>query len=100
MLYPSITWIVVVLSAGSALGAEKIFDFREDKPNITPRGFRSAVSGVGQAGDWKVIQDDVPSLMETVSPGAKALGRRPVLAQLSRDEADEHFPLLIYEDET
>jgi hypothetical protein len=100
MLRASITTIVVLLSAWVALAAEKIFDFREDKVNESPRGFRSAVTGEGRPGEWKVILDEVPSLMEPVFPGAKPLGRRPVLAQLARETTDEHFPVLIFEDET
>ena len=77
-----------------------MLDFQHEKINETPRGFRSAVTGEGSPGSWKVILDEVPSLMEPISPQAKPLGRRPVLAQLARETTDEHFPVLILEDET
>jgi hypothetical protein len=100
MLRPSITTLLIVLSAWSMFGAEKVFDFREDKLQETPRGFRSTVTGQGAPGEWKVILDEVPSLMAPISPQAKPLGRRPVLAQLARETTDEHFPVLIFEDDT
>jgi hypothetical protein len=100
MLCRAITCLALVLSGWPSLGAEKVFDFRDEKINAMPRGFRSAVTGEGTPGDWKVVQDDVPSLMQTLTPQAQPLGRRPVLAQVARDRTDEHFPVLIYEDES
>jgi Domain of Unknown Function (DUF1080) len=100
MLCRSITCVAILLSGWTALSAEKVFDFREDKLNTQPRGFRSAVTGEGTPGEWKVVQDDVPSLMPALTPQAQPLGRRPVLAQVARDRTDEHFPVLLYEDET
>jgi hypothetical protein len=44
--------------------------------------------------------DDVPPLMAPLTPQAPTLSKRAVLAQLSQDPADEHFPMLILEDET
>jgi len=89
-----------LLSAGVAFGAEKVFDFRQDKLNETPRGFRSTLAGTGQPGEWKIVEDEVPSLLAPLSPNAPSRGKRPVLAQLSRDRADERFPILFYEGET
>jgi len=37
--------------------------------------------------------------MEFLSAEAKSVFKRPVLAQLAEDPTDEHFPLLIFEDE-
>ncbi len=89
----------IVLFGWAAFGAEKVFDFRADKLGETPAGFRSVVAGTGQPGEWKIIQDDVPSLLalSALAPGA---GKRPVLAQLSRDRSDEHFPILLYQEES
>ncbi len=86
--------------AWTALGAEHRFDFAEVRENQTPPGFRSAVTGEGKPGDWRVIMDDVPPLMQAISPAAPAVSKQAVLAQLAQDPADEHFPLLIYEGET
>src|SRR6185436_17050422 len=95
MLRASLVWFVVLSGWHSALAAEKVFDFREEKTGETPRAFRSAVAGEGQPGDWRVIQEEEPPLMAPVSPVARPLPKRPVLAQVARDKTDEHFPLLI-----
>jgi hypothetical protein len=86
--------------AGSSLGAaEKKFNFSDVPENQPPPGFRSTVSGEGKPGDWRVILDEVPPILEPLTPQAAAVSRQSVLAQLSRDPTDEHFPLLIYEEE-
>jgi hypothetical protein len=90
----------VLLSGSAALGAEKVFDFRHDPLNETPHGFRSTLAGTGQPGEWKIIEDDLPAAFAPASPNAPVRRRIPVLAQLSRDRTDEHFPILVYEDET
>src|SRR5262245_52237519 len=100
MLCRSITCLAFLLSGWTVLSAEKVFDFREEKLNTMPRGFRSAITGEGAPGEWKVIQDEVPPLMQVLTPQAQPLGRRPVLAQVARERTDEHFPVLIYEDES
>ncbi len=83
----------------AALGAEKVFDFLLEKQNETPSGFRSALFGTGQPGEWKIIMDDVPTLFGPLIPNATSGRKRPVLAQLSRDRTDERFPMLIYTNE-
>jgi len=80
--------------------AEKYLDFSELKPGETPPGFRSTVGGEGKPGDWRIVLDDTPSMMPAITPGAPSTTKRPVLAQLSRDRTDEHFPLLIWDEET
>ncbi|PWU09336.1 MAG: hypothetical protein C5B50_27570 [Verrucomicrobia bacterium] len=72
----------------AAHGAERVLDFNQFPTNQTPPGFRSAVAGQGKPGNWRVIQD--------TSAGSK----EAVLAQLSQDATDEHFPLLVFEEET
>src|SRR5260221_767903 len=79
--------------------AERILDFARSKLNEAPEGFRSTVCGSGKPGDWKVILDESPSLLPPISPKAPSLSKRPVLAQLSRDRTDEHFPLLLWDEE-
>src|SRR5580765_6483409 len=80
--------------------AELYFDFSSFKLNEAPPGFRSTVFGTGNPGDWKIILDEVPSAMPAISPNGPSMAKRPVLAQLSRDRTDEHFPLLIWDQET
>lgn len=90
-------WLVIALPAW---GAEMTFKFDETPVNETPAGFRSALYGKGGPGEWKVVLDDVPPLIEPATTRAPVVTRRPVLAQVSHDPADEHFPLLIYDKET
>ena len=83
--------------------AEKMFDFSDgltNRPNPWPEGFRAVLGGTGAPGEWKVILEDVPSVLSPLTPNAPSVARRPVLAQLSRDHADERFPMLVYDEET
>jgi len=98
MLRP-LLYAMLIVSACPLRSAERVLDFADSKLNEAPEGFRSTVSGSGKPGDWKVILDDSPSLLPPISPKAPSLSKRPVLAQLSQDRTDEHFPLLIWEEE-
>jgi hypothetical protein len=92
-------WMLLVC-ASPAFAAERVFDFGETRENQTPPGFRSAVTGTGKPGEWKVLMDSVPPLLPPLTPQAPSVTKRAVLAQLARDPDDEHFPLFIYENET
>jgi len=92
-------WAGLVLALAAA-GAERKFDFSQFPDNQTPPGFRSTVSGLGKAGDWKVVMEEVPPLLAPLTPQAPVLSKRAVLAQLAQDSTDEHFPMLIFEGET
>jgi hypothetical protein len=92
-------WALALLALPVA-AAERKFDFSDVRENQPPPGFRSTVTGQGKAGDWKIIMDEVPSLLQPITAGARSVAKRPVLAQLAQDPADEHFPLLIWEGET
>jgi len=92
-------WALALLAL-PAMAAERKFDFGDVGENQTPPGFRSTVAGTGKPGEWKVILDEVPSLMPALTPRAAAVAKRPVLAQLAQDPTDEHFPLLIFQEET
>jgi hypothetical protein len=91
--------LLICLVSLQVWGAEKKFSFADVPENQAPTGWRSTVTGEGKPGEWKVILDEVPPLLEPLTPQAAAVTRRSVLAQLSRDPTDERFPLLIYEDE-
>ncbi len=93
-------WMALGLWAGSVEAVEYYFDFSKSPVNETPAGYRNTVAGVGKPGEWKIILDEVPSLMPPLSDRTPNSARRPVLAQLAKDTTDEHFPLLIYEDQT
>ena len=91
--------LVLALLALPAAAAEHKFDFSEVREGQAPPAFRSAVTGQGQPGDWRVLMDDVPPLLQPITPGAQTVAKRAVLAQVAQDPTDEHFPLLIYEGE-
>ena len=91
-------WVLALLAL-TAVAAERRFDFSDVRENQVPPGFRSTVTGKGKPGDWHVVQDEVPPLLPPLSPQAPTVAKRPVLGQFAQDPADEHFPLLIYEDE-
>ncbi len=88
------------LLAGPLWAAELKFDFGAGREGDMPAGFRSAVTGQGKPGEWKVLLEETAPLLEPLSPGVRSVSRKPVLAQVSQDPTDEHFPLLIYEGET
>jgi hypothetical protein len=83
----------------SVFGAEIKIDFSNFKIGQTPGGFHSVLAGSGPPGQWKVVEDEVPSLLPAFGGKAPIVGRRAVLAQLSRDAGDDRFPMLIYDGE-
>jgi hypothetical protein len=97
--------IVAVFTAVRLDAAERLFDFWRSRVNETPSGFRSVVIGGGPAAEWKIIEDEVPSVLAPLagSPrtgNASSANKRPVLAQLSHDGTDERFSLLVYDEES
>ncbi len=91
--------LALALLALPVTAAERKLDLAEVGEGQMPPGFRSSVTGQGKPGDWKVILDETPSLFPPLTPGAPAMARRQVLAQMAQDPTDEHFPLLILDDE-
>lgn len=90
----------LLMLAMPAAAAERKFDFSEFRKNEPPPGFRNAVTGKGKPGEWKVIDVDVPSLLPPLtSQLVPSHTTHSVLAQLAQDPTDEHFPLLIYDEE-
>ncbi len=90
--------LVFLLLLESWVGAAELkFDFGETGEGRTPQGFRSAVMGAGQPGDWKILLDPLPPALPVLTGKAPTDLKEPVLAQLARDPTDEHFPMLIYE---
>lgn len=91
--------VPLLLVAGVlAQGAELRIDLLGSPPGQLPKGFRSALAGQGQPGDWQVVLTDAPTLFEPLTPQARAL-QRPAIAQLSREAGGERFPLLVYEEQ-
>ncbi len=94
-------WAVLPLLAISAAAAELKFNFSGFHENETPPGFRSTVTGKGKPGDWKMIREEVPSQFPPLtSQPTPSHASHLVVAQLSQDPTDEHFPLLIYDEES
>jgi Domain of Unknown Function (DUF1080) len=94
-----ILWVLMAAFAGSVMAAEKTFDLSEMPINKAPAGFQSLLTGTGKPADWKVIMDEVPLALPSLSTNAPNTAKKSVLAQLSEDMTDEHFPLLVLGDE-
>jgi hypothetical protein len=93
-------WLALAVSAS---GAEIKINFSDFAGGQSPTNFHNALAGAGQPGDWKIVTDEAPSAFTPLMPEITATARtvrRPVLAQLSQDPTDEHFPMLIYDGET
>ena len=89
--------------AVSAPGAEIKIAFSDFAVGQSPTNFHNALAGAGQPGDWKIVTDESPSALAPLMPQITATARtvrHPVLAQLSQDPTDEHFPMLIYDGQT
>jgi hypothetical protein len=114
--------LILILLAACTRAAELKIDFtqfREGEKPAEPQKsgsgnsgevetapqFRSTVVGQGKPGKWQIVLDDAPSLLPSLgteshdAPPSPVSTKRAVLAQLSQDPADEHFPILIYERE-
>ena len=96
MIHRVTTLLLLVLAPG-IFGAELFFDFT--KSAELPPGFHSTVSGEGKPGIWRTVEDEVPAAIPAIVANAP-VPRKPVLAQLSRDITDEHYPILVYTNET
>ena len=90
-------WLVLALPA---MAVERKFDFSGLREQQTPPGFHSTVTGKGKPGDWKIVLDEVPSPLPLLTPEAHVVNKRPVLAQLAQDPTDDHYPLLVFDEET
>ncbi len=92
--------VVLSFSLGvGAQGAEKFLDWADFKVGETPEGFRSIVSGREKAGRWRIVLDDAPPALPSFFSKSPQTSKQHVLAQLSRDKTDEHFPMLMFEGE-
>src|SRR5690348_9240553 len=91
-------FLLAAFLAWTASGAEYVFNFGEYSFDQSPSNFLSAVTGRGEPGDWKVMLDEAPSLMPARDTNAPAMTQHAVLAQLARYAVDQHFPVLVYDD--
>jgi hypothetical protein len=90
-------WLAFGYLTGSLGAAERVFDWNQYATNQVPAGFRSLVSGEGNTGDWQIIPDEAALASATSGKETNATAKSLVLAQLSRDPTDEHFPLLVFD---
>ncbi len=88
---------VWIIFAVAACAAERRFDFGQFAENQTPTNFRSAITGRGRPGDWKIKLAEVPPLIPLLSAKSPVVTKRPVLAQLSQDRDESRAPLCIFE---
>ncbi len=75
-------------------GEERSFDWSQLAEGNVPTNYVSMLAGKGEPGQWRVLMDDVPSLLGTVTANAKS-PRKAVIAQISRQLADERYPILL-----
>ena len=87
---------ILFLISAPSFAAEIFFDFSSSS---TLSGFKSTVTGEGKPGLWRVVDDEVPGTLPNLLPNAP-VQKKSVLAQTSRDVTDEHYPLLVYTNET
>jgi hypothetical protein len=96
-----IRFLFAMLIAASTCAAEIKINFSDYSAGQTPTNFISALAGTGALGEWKIVSDEAPTAFSApLLPGIKATSatvRRNVLAQLSQDSADEHFPMFVYD---
>lgn len=95
------SFLFLILVAISASAAEIKINFSDYSAGESPTNFSSTLAGTGAPGDWKIVSDEAPSwsfapMMPQVAP-TPSPARRSVLAQLSQDQTDEHFPMFIYD---
>jgi hypothetical protein len=88
--------VLLVLSCGAA---ERVFNFTTNTVGKPPGAFRAFVVGQGPAPNWQIVQAEVPSQFAPLIQDRPATYRMPVLAQLSKDPADERFPVLYFSGE-
>lgn len=91
---------IYLLAVAVANAAEHIWDWRDTRPGEVPGGFRAALSGAGQPGQWNVLLDEAPSAIPAISTKATNRAVRPVLVQLSTDRADGRYPMLVFDGDT
>lgn len=98
MLPARFLFAIALFAALTLSAAERTIQFSRMKADEPPPGFRSALTGEGRLGVWKIIETEVPSPIGSITEKAES-PRQNVLAQTSRDPTENRYPLLILEDE-
>ncbi|HLX69219.1 MAG TPA: family 16 glycoside hydrolase [Verrucomicrobiae bacterium] len=90
----------IALLALPVFGTERVLNFGDYPLDATPSNFVSTVGGAGKPGSWKIILDDAPSAMPGRGTNSTVLTKQSVLAQLSRTQNGNHFPMLVLNDDS
>ena len=93
-------WAVWCVLGLTVRAAEKTFDFDAALVGQSPPGFTNVLLGQGRLGDWQIRLDEVTPALPRLSELAPVVTRKAVLAQLSTEAIDEHFPILFYQGDT
>jgi hypothetical protein len=91
-------WVWIAIGFVSASAAERAIQFSRMKADEPPPGFRSALTGEGRPGAWKILETEVPTAFGALTEKAET-PRQNVLAQTGRDPTENRYPLLILEGE-
>ena len=86
--------------ASPTFGAEKVFDLNDAPLGGLPAGFTNLLAGTGAPGQWRVVEDQIPSAFSDLSGQSSRRTFHRAIEQSSRDATDERFPILIYGGET
>ncbi len=99
-IFPFILILILLRSGTLDLSAAtRTFEFSTLLAGEVPAGFTNVSTGKGKPGDWKIVMDDVPSSFKPLTDKANT-GKQGVLAQLSRQPIDDHYPLFLFDQET
>lgn len=88
-------WFGVAATAGAA---DLEFDWSNYSEGEVPGGWQNVGAASGEPGEWKVVFEEVAPQLAPLNAEAPAVSVHPVLAQLSRNPTDEHFPMFLYEE--
>jgi len=95
--------ILVIFIAGIAVGvsaAQIEFDFSKDTVDQQPPGFVSFVTGGGEPGRWKVVEEKVPPILAPIEPNAPGnTAVRAVLSVQSFNVGEDQCPVLLFTNE-
>ena len=89
-------WFFLATGLVRLFGAERHFEFSASKLGGVPEGWKPELAGGGRPGTWSIVEVEMPSALEPLSPQAKPLNRKPAVAQTSASPEDERFPMLIH----
>ena len=91
-----IRFLCFLITGFSLNAADLFFDLTDKSNDGLPANFESVLGGQGKPGKWIIREDEIPGYFKSFSEKALNTNVRPVLAQVSEDLTDEHFPMLIY----